>query len=87
MKIYKYAICFLFLISCSSKNTNNFLILLFKYNYHQILPIQVLTLFLNIYIMYKEQRYNHNLSNIFVYLQWLNYIIEFLNRKYGQNFY
>jgi len=27
MKIYKYAICFLFLISCSSKNTNNFLIL------------------------------------------------------------
>ena len=27
MKIYKYAICFLFLISCNSKNTNNFLIL------------------------------------------------------------
>ena len=27
MKIYKYAICLLFLISCNSKNTNNFLIL------------------------------------------------------------
>ena len=27
MKIYKYAICILFLISCNSKNTNNFLIL------------------------------------------------------------
>ena len=27
MKIYKYVICLLFLISCNSKNTNNFLIL------------------------------------------------------------
>lgn len=53
------------------------LILLFKYNYHKILPIQVLTLFLNIYIMYKDKINNRNLSNSFAYLQWLNYGIEF----------
>lgn len=53
------------------------LILLFKYNYHHIFPLQILTLFLNIYIMYKDKINNRNLSNSFAYLQWLNYGIEF----------
>ena len=53
------------------------LILTFKYQYHRILPIQFITLFLNIFVMYKDKINNRNLSNSFVYLQWLNYMIEF----------
>jgi hypothetical protein len=51
--------------------------LYFKFKFHRIFDIQYVTLFLNIYIMYKDKSNNHNLSNNFVYLQWLNYIIEF----------
>jgi len=53
------------------------LILLFKYKYHRILHLQIITLLLNIYIMYKDKINNRNLSNSFAYLQWINYIIEF----------
>ena len=51
--------------------------ILFKYKYHRILPLQFLTIFLNILILYKDKVNNKKLSNNFVYLQWLNYIIEF----------
>lgn len=54
-----------------------FFMLYYKYTFHRIFNIQYITLFLNIYIMYKDKTNNQNLSNNFVYLQWLNYIIEF----------
>jgi hypothetical protein len=57
-----------------------FLILLFirfKLKYQTIHKIQYLTLLLNIYILIRDRSNYKFLSNTFVYLEWLNYVIEF----------